>query len=83
MENSLQMRRLLSSTPVLGIALQPLYFTLVDAFYDGKNTTRNKKYAIYVDVQCIDVKILLSLVLPQIMLQESYMICRINRFLAR
>ena len=29
MENSLQMRRLLSSTPVLGIALQPLYFTLV------------------------------------------------------
>ena len=28
MENSLQMRRLLSSTPVLGIALQPLYFTL-------------------------------------------------------
>ena len=24
MENSLQMRRLLSSTPVLGIALQPL-----------------------------------------------------------
>ena len=29
MENSLQMRRLLSSTPVLGIALQPLYFTLL------------------------------------------------------
>ena len=29
MENSLQMRRLLSSTPVPLIALQPLYFTLV------------------------------------------------------
>ena len=29
MENSLQMWRLLSSTPVLGIALQPLYFTLL------------------------------------------------------
>ena len=28
MENSLQMQQLLSSTPVLGIALQPLYFTL-------------------------------------------------------
>ena len=29
MENLLQMWRLLSSTPVLGIALQPLYFTLL------------------------------------------------------
>ena len=28
MENSMQMRRLLSSMPVLGIALQPLCFTL-------------------------------------------------------
>ena len=36
MENSLQMRRLLSSTPVLGIALQPLYFTLIEATLQGK-----------------------------------------------
>ena len=43
MENSLQMRRLLSSTPVLGIALQPLYFTLVFIPKPGKKAYNQAK----------------------------------------
>ena len=42
--------RLLSSTPVLGIALQPLYFTLL--YFSGFKNALNLQEAHYSAIQC-------------------------------